>query len=96
LLHLSDKLDHTYLVPNQVRNSESGKKFYDRMNHLCLSFLGKPVGFLGSINEDPAVKASIRQRTPIDTSFPDSKAWYNVRTIATKIADEIGEQVLNG
>lgn len=92
LFHLSDKLDNTYLVPNQVKDSESGKKFYDRMNHLCLSFLGKPVGFLGSINEDPAVKASIRQRTPIDTSFPGSKAWYNVRSIATKIA----EQALDG
>tara|TARA_B100000131_G_scaffold322771_1_gene378008 strand:+ start:2101 stop:2871 length:771 start_codon:yes stop_codon:yes gene_type:complete len=95
LLHLSDKLDHTYLVPNQVKNAESGKKFYERMNHLCLSFLGKPVGFAGAINEDQAVKASIRQRTPINTSFPDSKAWYNVRTIATRIANGVGDTVLN-
>lgn len=93
LLHLSDKLDNTYLVPNQVRNSESGRKFYDRMNYLCLSFLGKPVGFLGSIDEDPAVKASIRQRTPIDISFPHSKAWYNVRMLAKQIDKDIGQSI---
>ena len=91
LLHLSDKLDETFLVPNQVKSLDSGKKFYDRMNHLCLSFLGKPVGFIGAIHEDTAVKASIRKRTPIDTSFPDSKAWYNIRAIAEKIAGEHGD-----
>lgn len=96
LLHLSNKLNNTYLVPNQVKNSESGKAFYDRMNHICLSFLGKPVGFLGSIDEDPAVKASIRQRVPIDRSYPSAKAWYDVRIIARKIADDIGDQVLTG
>ena len=91
LRHLSDKLDETYLVPNQVKNLDSGKKIYDRMNHLCLSFLGKPVGFIGAIHEDPAVKASIRKRTPINISFPESKAWYNIRAVAEKVAGEHGD-----
>ena len=88
LLHRSGHLEKTFLVPNQVSSSEDGKKFHEKMNHLCLSFLGEPVGFLGSIHEDKAVKQSIRQRKPLSSSFPNSTAWCNINSIAEKIVNQ--------
>ena len=88
LLHRSGHLDKTYLVPNQVQSPRDGKKFYDKMNHLCLSFLGEPVGFLGSIDEDDDVKLSIRRRKPLASSYPNSSAWYNISNIAEKIINQ--------
>ena len=63
------------------------------MNHLCLSFLGKPVGFAGAINEDQAVKASIRQEHPLIHRSPIRKLGI-MRTIA-RIANGVGDTVLN-
>jgi MinD-like ATPase involved in chromosome partitioning or flagellar assembly len=58
------------------------------MNHLCLSFLGTPVEYLGSIQEDLAVRSSIRHRNPLHKSFPNSTAWCNIKTLATKIVSQ--------
>ena len=88
LLHRSGHLDETFLVPNQVSSPGDGKKFHKKMNHLCLSFLGEPVGFLGSIHEDDAVKLSIRRRKPLANSFPNSTAWCNISNIAEKIVSQ--------
>ena len=88
LLHRSGHLDETFLVPNQVSSPGDGKKFHEKMNHLCLSFLGEPVGFLGSIHEDDAVKLSIRRRKPLANSFPKSTAWCNISNIAEKIVSQ--------
>ena len=88
LLHRSGHLDNTFLIPNQVPNPGDGKKFHEKMNHLCLSFLGEPVGFIGSIQEDKAVKLSIRKRKPLAGSFPNSTAWCNINNIAEKIVNQ--------
>ena len=88
LLHRSGHLQNTFLIPNQVSSSEDGEKFYGKMNHLCLSFLGEPVGYLGSILEEEAVKLSIRRRKPLATSFPNSAAWCNINNIAKKIVNQ--------
>jgi len=88
LLHRSGHLENTFLVPNQVASLAAGKTFYEKMNHLCLSFLGTPVEYLGSIQEDLAVRSSIRHRNPLHKSFPNSTAWCNIKTIATKIVSQ--------
>jgi len=88
LLHRTGHLENTFLVPNQVASLTAGKTFYEKMNHLCLSFLGTPVEYLGSIQEDLAVRSSIRHRNPLHKSFPNSTAWCNIKTIATKIVSQ--------
>jgi flagellar biosynthesis protein FlhG len=88
LLHRSGHLENTFLVPNQVASLAAGKTFYEKMNHLCLSFLGTPVEYLGSIQEDLAVRSSIRHRNPLHKSFPNSTAWCNIKTLATKIVSQ--------
>ena len=88
LLHRRGHLQNTFLIPNQVSKSEDGKKFHEKMNHLCLSFLGEPVGYIGSISEDDAVKLSVRKRTPLGNSFPNSTAWCNINNIAKKIVSQ--------
>ncbi|MAI42670.1 MAG: hypothetical protein CMP95_09435 [Gammaproteobacteria bacterium] len=87
LLHKSDHLSETYLIPNQVSNLSSGQSFYEKMNSLCLSFLGRPVGYLGSIEEDKAVRSAIRSRKPLPYSFPNSTAWCNIQTLAHKVME---------
>lgn len=88
LLHRTGHLENTFLVPNQVASLAAGKTFYEKMNHLCLSFLGTPVEYLGSIQEDLAVRSSIRHRNPLHKSFPNSTAWCNIKTLATKIVSQ--------
>lgn len=90
LLHRSDHLENTFLVPNQVASLAAGKSFYEKMNHLCLSFLGEPVAYLGSIQDDPAVKSSIRHRKPLHKSFPNSTAWCNIKSLAANIVSQDG------
>ena len=91
LLHRSGHLENTCLVPNQVANDAAGEKFYENMNRLCLSFLGAPVEHLGSIQNDKAVKSSIRSRKPLHTSFPNSTAWCNIKVLAERIIGRKGE-----
>ena len=88
LLHRTGHLENTFLVPNQVASLAAGETFYEKMNHLCLSFLGTPVEYLGSIQEDLAVRSSIRHRNPLHKSFPNSTAWCNIKTLATKIVSQ--------
>ena len=88
LLHRSGHLENTFLVPNQVASLAAGKTFYEKMNHLCLSFLGEPVAYLGSIQDDSAVKSSIRHRKPLHKSFPNSTAWCNIKSLAAKIVSQ--------
>ena len=93
LLHQSNHLSETYLVPNQVAEISSGKTFYEKMNTLCLSFLGSPVGYLASIKEDRAVKSAIRKRQPLPYSFPKSAAWCNIQHLASKVVEyDVGEK----
>lgn len=92
LLHKSNHLSETYLVPNQVSAISSGKSFYEKMNALCLSFLGSPVGYLGSIKEDQAVRSAIRVRKPLPYSFPKSVAWCNIQHLADKVAEHDGRE----
>ena len=88
LLHRTGHLENTVLVPNQVVSQAAGKEFYEKMNHLCLSFLGSPVGYLGPIQEDKAVRSSIRNRKPLHKSFPNSTAWCNIKELAEKVVGQ--------
>ena len=88
LLHRTGHLENTFLIPNQVPKLADGKKFHEKMNHLCLSFLGEPVGFIGSIHDDEAVKLSIRKRKLLASSFPNSTAWCNINSIAERIVKQ--------
>jgi flagellar biosynthesis protein FlhG len=90
LLHRSGHLENTSVVPNQVASLDAGRTFYEKMNHLCLSFLGEPIAYLGSIQDDPAVKSSIRYRKPLHKSFPNSTAWCNIKSLAANIVRQDG------
>ena len=87
LLHRGGHLNQTFLVPNRVPGGASGKKMYDKMSHLCLSFLGEAPRFIGEIHEDETVKTSIRNRKPLSITFPNSTAWYNMQEIARNIVN---------
>ena len=75
----------TFLLPNRSRDSESGRQLYEKMNGLCMSFLGEPIGFVGTLLEDPDIRMSIIKREPLPKAFPSSKSWKNFVEISMAV-----------
>ena len=75
----------TFLLPNRSRDSESGRKLYEKMNGLCMSFLGEPIGFIGTLLEDPDIRMSIIKREPLPKAFPSSRSWKNFVEISMAV-----------
>ena len=75
----------TFLLPNRSRDSESGRKLYEKMNGLCMSFLGEPIGFMGTLLEDPDIRMSIIKREPLPKAFPGSRSWRNFVEISMAV-----------
>ena len=75
----------TFLLPNRSRDSESGRKLYEKMNGLCMSFLGEPIGFIGTLLEDPDIRMSIIKREPLPKAFPNSRSWKNFVEISMAV-----------
>ena len=68
-----------------ARDSESGRKLYEKMNGLCMSFLGEPIGFMGTLLEDPDIRMSIIKREPLPKAFPSSRSWKNFVEISMAV-----------
>ena len=75
----------TFLLPNRSRDTQSGRKLYEKMNGLCMSFLGEPIGFIGTLLEDPDIRMSIGKRKQLPHAFPNSRSWKNFVDISVAV-----------
>jgi flagellar biosynthesis protein FlhG len=78
-------MDEIYLIPNMVPNQQAGVALHQRINEVCLRFLGKPVGYLHSVVEDEHMLSAIRSYQSVLEHAPGSAAARDFRNMATEV-----------
>ncbi len=74
------------VLVNMVNTESEGKAVYKTLANIAQSFLGKSIGYLGSIHHDPKVAAAIRSRQPFLVAAPATQASKDIRAIAKKLS----------
>jgi flagellar biosynthesis protein FlhG len=75
------------LLLNQVQDDGEAGRVADNICRCTRRFLGYEPGIIGHLLEDPMVEQSIRNRTPLMTSFPDSMNVPLLDDLARKLTD---------
>jgi flagellar biosynthesis protein FlhG len=76
------ELDEIYLIPNMVQSQADGWKLYKKLNDVCVRFLGAPVQYLTSIEDDEMVLRSLKKYQSILEMAPGSSAARDYRRLA--------------
>jgi flagellar biosynthesis protein FlhG len=75
-------LDEIYLLPNNVRTQTQGWKLYQRLNDVCLRFLGESIHYLTAIEADEMVLASHKKYQTVMEFAPGTGAARDFRRLA--------------
>ena len=75
-------LDEIYLVPNMVPSQAEGWKLYKKLNDVCVRFLGEPVHYLTSVEEDELVLQALKKYQAVMEYAPGSAAARDYRRLA--------------
>ncbi len=76
------ELDEIYLLPNMVHTQSEGWKLYKKLNDVCVRFLGAPVHYLTSIEEDEMVLRALKKYQSVLELAPGSGASRDYRRLA--------------
>jgi flagellar biosynthesis protein FlhG len=76
------KLDEIYLVPNLVDTQTQGWKLYQRLNDVCVRFLGESIHYLTSIENDEMVLAALKKYQSVMELAPGTAAARDFRRLA--------------
>jgi len=76
------KLDEIYLLPNNVHSQTQGWKLYQRLNDVCVRFLGESVHYLTAIEADEMVLASHKKYQTVMEFAPGTGAARDFRRLA--------------
>ena len=76
------KLDEIYLVPNLVDTQTQGWKLYQRLNDVCVRFLGESIHYLTSIENDEMVLAALKKYQSVMEMAPGTAAARDFRRLA--------------
>jgi flagellar biosynthesis protein FlhG len=76
------KLDEIYLLPNMVESQSAGWKLYNRINDVCVRFLGQPVQYLTSIESDEMVLTALKKYQSVLEMAPGTGASRDYRRLA--------------
>jgi flagellar biosynthesis protein FlhG len=76
------ELDEIYLIPNMVASQTEGWKLYKKLNDVCVRFLGAPVQYLTSIEEDEMVLRSLKKYQSVMEMAPGTGAARDYRRLA--------------
>lgn len=87
VLHQRDPELRVHVVVNRVRYSGQEKDVFERLQSVCLRFLGKELDFLGGLPEDDEVPRSIGARVPFVVGSPLSEAALSLRGVKERILD---------
>jgi flagellar biosynthesis protein FlhG len=76
------KLDEIYLLPNNVHSQTQGWKLYQRLNDVCVRFLGESIHYLTAIESDEMILASHRKYQSVMEHSPGTGAARDFRRLA--------------
>jgi flagellar biosynthesis protein FlhG len=75
-------LDEIYLLPNMVGSQAEGWKLYQRLNDVCVRFLGNTIHYLTSIEADELVLAALKKYQSVLEMAPGTAASRDFRRLA--------------
>jgi flagellar biosynthesis protein FlhG len=75
-------LDEIYLLPNMVGSQAEGWKLYQRLNDVCVRFLGNTIHYLTSIEADELVLAALKKYQSVLEMSPGTAASRDFRRLA--------------
>ena len=87
VLTLEEQLDQNYLVTNQVSSAQDGRRLHQRLNDVCLRFLGQSVRHLGSVEADEMVLQALRKFKAVTEFAPGTAAARDFRALAQAVVD---------
>lgn len=76
------KLDEIYLLPNYVHSQTQGWKLYQRLNDVCVRFLGESIHYLTAIEADEMVLAAHKKYQSVMEHSPGTGAARDFRRLA--------------
>ena len=76
------KLDEIYLLPNMVHSQAEGWKLYQRLNDVCVKFLGLTLHYLTAIENDEFVLSALRKYQSVLDFAPGAAATRDFRRLA--------------
>ena len=75
-------LDEIYLLPNMVGSQAEGWKLYQRLNDVCVRFLGNTIHYLTSVESDELVLAALKKYQSVLEMAPGTAASRDFRRLA--------------
>ncbi len=75
-------LDEIYLLPNMVGSQAEGWKLYQRLNDVCVRFLGNTIHYLTSIEADELVLSALKKYQSVLEMAPGTAASRDFRRLA--------------
>ena len=75
-------LDEIYLMPNMVGSQAEGWKLYQRLNDVCVRFLGNTIHYLTSIEADELVLTALKKYQSVLEMSPGTAASRDFRRLA--------------
>ncbi|NBS12371.1 MAG: MinD/ParA family protein [Gammaproteobacteria bacterium] len=79
------QVDDIGLIPNMVPDQRSGHMLYQRINAVCLKFLGVNLELIASIETDEVILECLRKYSSVLQASPASKAARDFRALAKAI-----------
>lgn len=96
VLNQKHKIKDFRLLVNQARTESEGVRVYQQITGVTDRFLNVSIDYVGFILWDELVSQAIRQRKPIVTAFPNSKAAKNFGEIADTLNKPSVRMVADG
>ncbi|MBI1852693.1 MAG: HU family DNA-binding protein, partial [Planctomycetes bacterium] len=76
------------IIVNQVASRAQADDVFRKIDSVASKFLRCSLRFLGAVEEDSAVLDSIRRRTPVIVSYPQSAAARSIEAIGERLLTE--------
>lgn len=78
-------LDEIYLVPNMVPSQAAGRILFQRINEVCVKFLGRTLRYLHSIEADEQIGQAHRHHRSVIEHAPGSASARDFRLLAEAV-----------
>lgn len=96
VLNQKHKIKDFQLLVNQARNEQEALRVYQQITGVSDRFLNVSIDYLGHVLWDEMVTHAIRQRKPILSAYPSSKAAKNFEKLADTIYRPAESMVASG
>ncbi|MBM3361996.1 MAG: MinD/ParA family protein [Betaproteobacteria bacterium] len=75
-------VDEIYLIPNGMSSQQAGQQLHERINQVCARFLGRSVGYLGTVEQDELILSALKKHQPVLEFAPGSGGSRDFRRLA--------------